>query len=297
MEKKRRSKTRRDQPAVNKPGEPYQKNHLHTRTNSSTTQPGSPDPSSRSPSRRKDSSRISRVEASPSYFDIHQPKPSPDEYRSLYSSAASPSRSSSPSSPYHLSAGTSSSSPDSRNISPLRASLPMPSTFDHFRHMALGSQSSPDSLSPTSPGYHEFRGYNHELPAELRTQHPVSRVIPVDGSHLGTQFDDVYGPDRSSWNEYDGQQGRIELSAYPRSLTSHPPDLMALRLVHRPEQVTTTPSLPPMSHGLDTPSAGGSSGSYFYPDYEDRAARSSAQNTYADHSSGVDSSNTVPYYS
>ena len=300
MEKKRRSRTRRDQPAPNKPGEPYQKNQPHTRTNSSMTQPASPDPSNRSPSRRKSTSRASKVEASsPSYFDAHLPKPSSDEHRAFYSSATSPSRSSSPSSPYYLSAGTS-PSPDLRNLSPSRASLPMPTPpFDHFQHMALGSQSTPDSFSPTSPGYHEFRGYNDELPRELRAQHPTSQSIPVDGSHLGTQFSDFYGPDRSYWNEYDRRQGQTESPTYPRSSSSHPPDLLAPRLAHRPEQVTATYSLPPMSHGLDTPPAGNSSRSYFYPDYQDRAVRTSAQNVYfsADHSSDAGPSTTVPYYS
>ena len=301
MEKKRRSKTRRDQSAANKPGEPYQKSNPHTRAGSSTTQPASPDPSSRSPSRRKDTSRVSKVETSPSYFDARLPNPSSDEHRPLYSSATSPSRSSSPSSPYHLSAGTTSSSPDLRNISPSRASLPIPThTFDHFQHMALGSQSSSDSLSPTSPGYHEFQSYNYELPAELRLQHPVSQAMPVDGSHLstGTQFNDIYGPNRACWNEHGRQQGQTGLSAYPRSLTSHPPDLLAPRLAHRPEQATTTSSLPPMSHSLGTPPAGNPSGGYFYPDYEDRPVRTSAQNTYllADHSSGTGSSTAAPYY-
>ena len=297
MEKKRRSRTRRDQPTSNKPGEPYQKSHPQTRSNPSTTQPASPDPSDHSPSRRRGTSRASKVEASPSYFDPHLPNPLSDEHRSLYPSATSPSRSSSPSSPHHLSAGTS-SSPDLRNSSPSRASLPIP-TFDQFQHMALGSQSTPDSLSPTSPGYHEFQSYHHELPGELRVQRPASQTISVDGSHLERQFHEVYGPDPSCWNEYDRQQGQqIGLSAYPRSLTSHPPDLLAPRLAHRPEQITTTYSLPPMSHGLDVPSAGNPSGSYFYPDYEDRAVRTSAQNAYllADHSSGAGPS-TTPYYS
>ena len=276
MEKKRRSRTRRDQPAANKPGEPYQKNHPHSRTSSSTTQPASPDTPSRSPSRRKDNSRVSKVEASPSYFDAHLPKPSSDEHLSLYSSATSPSRSSS------------------------RASLPVPApAFDHFQHMGLGSQSSPDSLSPTSPGYHEFQNYNHELSTELRVQHPTSRAIPADGSHMGTHFDDVYGPDRSCWSEYGRQQGQVQLSPYTRPLTSHPPDLLAPRLAHRPEQVTTTSSLPSTSHGFGTPPASNPSGSYFYPGYEDRAVHTPPQNTYllADHSSGTDSPTAVPYYS
>ena len=294
MEKKRRSRTRRDQPAANKPGEPYQKSHPHTRTNSSTGQPASTDPASRSPSKRKDTSRVTKAEASPSYLDTRLPKPSSDEHAgSLYPSTTSPSWSSSPSSHY-LNAGTSSSSPDLRNTSPSRASSPLPTpTFDHFQNMALGS--SPDSLSPTSPGYHEFQSYTHELPGELRVQHPASRAIPVGGSHLGTQFNDPYGPDRSCWNEYGRPQGQVELSAYPRSLTSHPPDLLAPRSAYRPEQVVTTSPLPPISHGLGTPPAGNPSGGYFYPDYEDRAARTSPQNTYlpADHSSGEGSS----YYS
>ncbi|KAF9653585.1 hypothetical protein BDM02DRAFT_1589828 [Thelephora ganbajun] len=303
MEKKRRSRTRRDQPAANKPGQPYQKNYPHTRTSPSTAQSTSSDPSSRSPSRRKDASRVSRVEASSSHFDPPPPRTSPDEHRSPYSSATSPSRSSSPSSPYYPSAGTSSSSPGSRNLSPLRASLPIPTpTFDQFQHMGLTSQSTPDSLSPSSPGYHDFQSYNHELPGDLRSRHPVSRAAPVDGSRLVTaQFNDIYGSNRSSWNECGEQQGRTEPSVYPRSLASYPPvpDGLAPRLAHRPEQATTTSSLPPMPHGLDTPAAENTGGSYFYSGYEDRTAGTSLQNIYllTDRSSDADSSTNVPYYS
>lgn len=298
MEKKRRSRARRDQPATNKPGQPYQKNHPHTRASSSTNQPASPDPSNRSPTRRKDTPRVSNVEEAPTYFDLPPHTASQDEHRSPYSSAASPSRSSSPSSPYYLSAGTS-SSPGSSNISPLRASLPIPTpTFDHFQHMALASHSTPDSLSPTSPGYHEFQSYNQELTAELRAQHHVPQTTPADGSHLATQFNDIYGPSRSCWSAYDKQQGRTELSAYPRSPASHPSDVLAPRLVHRPEQASTTSSLPPISHALDTTPAGNTSGSYFYPDYDNRAAGTSVQNTYIfDRSPDEGSSATAPYYS
>ena len=301
MEKKRRSRTRRDQPAANKPGQPYQKSSPHTRTNSSTSQSTSSDLSGHSPSRRKDTSRGSRVEGPSSYFDPLPPRNTSDEYRSPYSSAASPSPSSSSSSPYYTSAGTSSSSPGSGNLSPLRASLPIPTpTFDHFQHMALSSQSTPDSLSPSSPCYHGFRGYSHELPGDLRLHHPVSQATPVDGSRLTTaQFSDLYGPkSRSYWNEYDRQQGRIESSMYPRSLASYPPapDGWAPRLTHRPEQTTPSSSLPPMSHGLGTPAAGNSGSSYFY---EDRAAGTSLHDIYllADGSSETDSTTTVPYYS
>ena len=303
MEKKRRSRTRRDQPAANKPGQPYQKSSPHTRTNASTAQSTSPDPSSRSPPRRKDVSHVPRVEAPSSYPDPLPPRNSSDEYRSPYSSTTSPSRSSSPSSPHYLSPGTSSSSSGSRNLSPLRASLPIPTpTFDHFQHMALTSQSTPDSLSPSSPGYHEFQSYNHELSGDLRLQHPVSQAIPVDGSRVTTmQFSDIYGPNRSYWNEYDRQQGRVEPSVYPRSLAAYPPvsNDLAPRLTHRPEQTATTSSLPPMSHGLGTSAAENPGDSYFYSGYEDRAAGASLQNIYllTDRSSEAGSSTTAPYYS
>lgn len=302
MEKKRRSRTRRDQPAANKPGQPYQKSSPNTRVNPPTTQSTSPGPSGHSPPRRKDVSRVSRVETSTTYFDPLQPTNSPDEYRSAYASATSPSRSSSPSSPYYPSAGTSSSSSGSRNLSPLRASLPIPTpTFDHFQHMALTSQSTPDSLSPSSPGYHEFQNYSHELSGDLRLQHPASQAIPVDGSRLTTtQFSDIYGSNRSYWNEYDRQQGRVEASAYPRSLPSHPPvpNAPVPRLTHRPEQ-TTTSSLPPMSRGLGTPAAENPGDGYFYSGYGDRTAGTSLQDIYLlpDGSSETGSSNTVPYYS
>ena len=304
MEKKRRSRTRRDQPPANKPGQPYQKSSPNIRTSSSTAQSTSPDPSGHSPSRRKDASRVSGVEASSSssHFDPLPHRTSPDEYRPPLTSTTSPSRSSSPSSPYYPSAGTSSSSPDSRNLSPLRASLPIPTpTFDHFQHMALTSQSTPDSLSPSSPGYHEFQGYSHEAPGDLRLQHLVSQTVPVDGSRLvTTQFNGIYGPNRSCWNEYDRPPGRIEPSVYPRSLPSFPPvpNGLAPRLAHRPEQTPTTPSLPPTPHSFGTPAAENPSGSYFYSDYDDRAAGTSLQNIYllADSSSDADPSTTLPYY-
>ena len=298
MEKKRRLRTHRDQPAPNKPGEPYQKSRPHTRTNSPVTQPAPPDPSNLSSSRRKSTSYASKVEASSlSYFDAHLPEPSPDEHRVLYPPATSPSRSSLTSSPYYLNAGTF-PSPDPRNLSPSRASLPMPTPpFDHFQHMAPGSQSTLDSLFPTSPGHHESQGYSNELPRELRAQHSTSQAIPVDGSQLGTQFNDLYGPDHSYWNEYYSR--RSKLPAYPHSSTSLPPNLPASQLVHRPEQVVTTYSLPPTLHGLDTPPAGNSSESYCYPDDEDCTASTSAQSVYfpADHSSDAGPLTTIPYYS
>jgi len=301
MEKKRRSRTRRDQPATNKPGQPYQKSHPHPRTNPSTAQqPTSPDPSGRSPSRRKGTSRVSRVEASSSRFDNPPPRTSADDHRPAYSSTTSPSRSSSPSSPYYPSAGTSSSSPGSRNVTPLRASLPMPTPpFDHFHHMAL---STPDSLSPSSPGYHELQSYGHELPGDLRLQYHVSQTLPADEPRLATtQFSDSFGPNRSCWNEHDRQQGRFESPIYHRSLASYPPGPSGSvpRLAHRPEQTTMTSSLPPMSHGLGIPPAEHPGGSYFYSDYEDRAAGTSLQNVYllTDRSSDTDPSTTAPYYS
>ena len=300
MEKKRRSRTRRDQPAANKPGQPYQKGSSHARTNSSTVQSTPPDPSDRSPSRRKDTSRVPRVETS-SHLDPLPPRTSSDEHRSLYSSTTSPTRSSSPSSAYP-SAGTASSSPDSRNLSPLRASLPIPtSTFDHFQHMAMTAQSTPDSLSPSSPGYHELQSYSHELPGDLGLQYHVSQIAPTDGSRLATApFNDIYGANRSCWNEYDRQQGRFEPSIYPRSTAPYPPAPLGMvpRLAHRPDQPTATPFLPPMSHGLGTPAAENTSGNYFYSGYEDRGAGTSLQNIYllSDRSSDADPSTTVPYY-
>jgi hypothetical protein len=296
MERKRRSRTRRDQPTADRPGQPYQKSNLYARVASSTTQPESPDLSNRSSSRRKVTSRISKGETSPSYFDTLPPTTLSDEHRSPYPSATSPSRNSPPS--YYLSAGTF-PPPGSRNLSPLRASLPVPTpTYDHFQQMTITSQPTPDSFSPTSPGYHEFQSYSHELPGELRAQHPLSRAIPIEASHSATQLNDIYGPNRSCWNGYNGQQGRIEFSAYPHSLASHPSGVLA-RLAHRPEQTSVTSSFPSMSHGLGTPPAGNPSGSYFHQDYEDRVAGTSAQNIHflSDRSPDTDSPTTVPYYS
>ena len=299
MERKRCSRTRRDQPAANKPSKPYQKNHPHSQASSLMTQLASPDPPGRLSSRRKDNLRISKVETPPSYLDSHLPKPSSHEHISLYSSAIFPSWSSSPSSPYHLSAGMSSSPPNVRHVRPIsQVSLPMLNPiFDHFQQMDLGPQSSPDSLAPTSPGYHEPQHYNYELSAESMAQHPASRTIPAKGSHLGTHFDDLNGLNCSCWNEYGRQQ--IQFLAYPCSLTSHPPNFLTLQLALLPEQATATFSLPQTSHSLGTPPTGHTSGSYFYPNYEDRTVCTPPQNTYllTNHSSGTDSSTTAPYYS
>ena len=285
VEKKRCSRTRRDQPAVNKPGSLHQKSHHRTRTYNSTTQQTSPGPSRHSPSRRKDVSRFSGVEAPASYFDPLPPRASLDEHISPQSSATFLSQSSSPSSSYHLSAGTSSLSPGSTNSSPFQASSLIPTAaFNYFQHMAPTSQTTPGFLSPSSPGYHEFQGHDH--PTELKQQHPVSHTIPVEGSHLVTQHDNVYGPSRSYWNEYDERQGRIKLSKYPQ-------------LTHQREQATTASFLPLMSHILGTPSMGNSSRGYFYPGYEDHTTSTFLQDAYllAGHSSEADSSSTIPYYS
>ena len=255
MEKKRRSRTWRDQPAADKhkPAKQYQKSNPPPRATSSTTQPASPNPSSRSPSRRKNTSHASNR----SYFDTLPPMTSSDEHRSPYSSTTSPSRSSSP--PYYLSAGIP-LLPEPRNSSPLQASLPIPTpTFDPFRRVGLAPQFAPDCFSPTLPGYHEFQSYNCGLPDESGAQHPVSQAIPVEGSHLATQFNDICGPNLPCWNEHNGRQERIELSAYPRSLASHPPGVLAPRLAHLPEQAS---SFPPMLHGSDTLPTGNPSNGY-----------------------------------
>jgi hypothetical protein len=289
---KRRSRTRRGQKSADRPGQPYQKSSLHPRATPSTTQPESLDLSNRSSSRRRDTSRISKGETSFSHFDTFPPTTLSDEHRSLYPSATFPSCSSSP---YYLSAGTFPSL-GSRNLSPLRASLPVPTpTFDHFQQTTIASQSTPDSFSPTSPGYHESRSYSHEHPGELRAQHPVSRAIPIEGSHSATQLINIYGPNRSCWNEYNGQQGWIELSAYPHSLASHRSDILA-QLAHQTEQTSATSSFPQISRGLGTPPTGNPRGSYFCLDYEDRAAVHNAH-LLSDRSPDMDSPTTVPYYS
>ncbi|KAF9787393.1 hypothetical protein BJ322DRAFT_1187493 [Thelephora terrestris] len=281
MERKRRSRTRRDQPSADRPGQPYQKRNLQTRAASSTTQPASPDPSSRSPSRREDTSHVSKSGMSPSYLDAFPPAISSDEHRSSYPSVTSPSCSSSP---YYLGAATSPSSPGSRNISPSRAPSPIPTTaFDHFQHMALASQSAPDSCFSMSPSYHEFQSYGHVL----------------DGSHLARQCSDVYGSSRSCWNEYNRQHGWMELSAYPRFLEPHPSSILTPRLAHQPGKISATSSFPPTLHDLDAPPAGNPDAKYFYPDFEDRAAGTSVQNTrlLTNCSPYADLPTTVPYNS
>jgi len=296
MEKKRRSRARRDQPVINKPGQPYQRSHPNPPTNPSAAQSTSPDPSGRSPSRRKDTSRVSRVETPSSRFDHPPLRTSVGKYSPAYSSTTSPSRSSSP---YYPSTGTSSSSLRLRNVIPLRASLPMPTPpFDHFHHTAL---STPDSLSPLSPGYHELQDYGHELPVDLRSQYHVSQAVPADEPRsTTTQFSDGFGPNRSRWDEYNRQQGRFESPIYLCSLASYPPTPGGLvpRLAHQPEQMTMTSSLLLMPHGLGTPPTENPGGSYFYSGYEDPAVGSSLHNAYlTDRSSDVDPSTTTPYYS
>ena len=160
--------------------------------------------------------------------------------------------------------------------------------------MALTSQSTPDSSSLSSPGYHEFQSYSHETFRNLRSQYPVSQAIPVNRPHFTTmQFNDIYEPSRSYWNGYDRQQGRIESSVYPHSLTAYPPASNGLipRPTHQQEQTTTTSSLPPV------PAAENLSDNYFYSSYEDRAAGASLQNIYllTNRSSEAGSPTTVPY--
>ena len=304
--KKRRSRARRDQPTPSKPGQPYLKSYPHPRTIPSTAQSTSPDPSDCPPSRRKDSPRLSRVKAPSSHFDPLPPGPSADEHRQGSPSTASTLRRSSPSSSYCPSTGTS-LSPGPNDVTPLRASLPIPTpTSGHFQHMTLTTQFTPDSLSPSLPGYHEFQGYDHELPGDLRLQYRVSQTVPVDRPYLEiTHFNDNFGTNHPCWNEYDGQQGRFESPVHLHLLGSYPPasSSSAPRLVHWPEQMTTTSSLPPMSHGLSTPPAenpggGGGGGGYFYSGHEDCATSTSSRDIYllTDHSSDTDLSTTAPYY-
>ena len=253
VEKKRRSRTRRDQPTTNKPGQPYQKNSPHPRTKSPTAQLKSPGPG-RSPPVHKADPRVSRVEASSSYFDPLPPRASPHAYGAEYPPTTSPSRGSSSSSPYYPSTGAS-PSPGSRNLSSFRGTLPIPiPSFDHFQHVVPTMQSTPNSLSPSSPGY---------IP-----RHFVTQTITADGSHPATaQFNDFYGPNRSHFNECDRKQGRIE-SIHLRPTAPYPaPNDLVPGLTHRPEKTTVT--FPPVSHGLAAPVVENPSG-YFYSGYEDR---------------------------
>jgi hypothetical protein len=243
MEKKRRSRTRRDQPTADKPGQPYQKSYPNMQTGSLTAQPTSPGPSGRSRPRRGNILHVSRVEASSNHFDPLPPRTLSHKSRSLHSSTTPPSRDSSP---YHSGTGTSSSSPESRNLSPFPGFLPTPTpTFDHFQHMTRTTQPIPDSLSPSSSGYYELQSDSRDLPGDFGLWHPVSQTIPVDGSRPATmQSNDIYGSSRPCRNEYDRQQGQIE-TIYPRFLASHPST----------------------RNGLATP-AEGFGGDHFYSGYE-----------------------------
>ena len=276
MEKSRRSRTRRNQSkAADKPGQPYQKSRPRKRADSSAAESTSPDTSGRSPSRHQDASRVSGVEGPSSDFDLLQPRTSADEYGTPHTSTTSPFQNSSPSSPYYTSVGTSSSSPGSGSLSPLRTARLTPTpTFDHFQHLALTTQSTLNPLSPLSPSYHELWSYNHESPGDLRLHYRMSQAVPVDESRSATaQFNHVYGPSCSWWNEYDEQQGRFEPSIYPRSTASYPPDSngFVLHSAHWPEQTITARSLPPMLHGLGTPPTENTSGGCFYSSYGDCA--------------------------
>ena len=137
--------------------------------------------SGHSPSRCKDVSRFSGVEVSASYFGPLPPRASSDEHVSPQFSATSLSRGSSPSSPCHLSAGTSSPSPGSTNRSPLQTSLPIPTP-------TLLSIDVSNSLA-TTPGVHfnmrqaarfELPGLSHFISHYSTTRsssrHPPSTI-------------------------------------------------------------------------------------------------------------------------
>ena len=146
--------------------------------------------------------------------------------------------------------------------------------FDDLQHVALGLQSSRNSFSP------------------------APQTTPIDGSPVGAQFGDIYGPDLLRWNECGRQHGQLQLSGYSPFITSHPPNLLTSRLAHLPEQVTMTSSLPFTLHGVITPPTNNPSGGYFYPDNEDCAVCTSVVDVYllTDHSSGVDSLTSVAKY-
>jgi hypothetical protein len=240
VEKKRRSRTRRDQPQANKPGQSHQKSSPHPRARISTAQPTSPGPC-HSPPRHKADLRVSGVEASSSYFSPLPPRALSHTYGAEYPSTTSPSQKSSPSSYY-----------------------PSTGAFDHFQHVPPTMRPTPDSLSPSSPGY--------------ISRHLVAQTITVSGFHPATaQFNDVYGPNCSHSNECDGEQGRTE-PVYLHPTVSRPPahNGLAPGSAHWPEQTTAT--FPSESYGLVTPTIENLKDSYFYPGYEDRTAGRSSQN-------------------
>jgi hypothetical protein len=271
MEKKRRSRTRRDQPAADKPGQPYPKSAPHTQTNSPTAQSTSPGPSSRLPPRRKDDPGVSRIGVSSSYFNPFSTSTS-HKYRAP--STTSPFRSSPSPSLYYPSTSTSSPSPGSRNLSPFQGTLPIPTpTSDHLQHMALTTRSAPDSLSLSSPGHPGLQNYSHGITGDFASWDTVSQIIPIDGLRPATiPSNDIYGH-RLYRNEYDRPQGRFE-SIYPTAATS---------------------LFSPVSYGLGTVATEYPSGNYLYSGYEDRAAGTSLQNIYplTDHSSNAGSSTTL----
>jgi hypothetical protein len=162
MEKKRRSRTRRDQPAANKPGQPYQKSHP-AYTNRLFVGPANISRSLWSFAVQAQR-RFARLE-SRGIFLLFRPSPAQDFIRRaqitiLFSHFSLPEL-------FTFFTLLSQRwnlffvSRVEERESPLRASLPIPTpTFDHFQHMALTTQSTPDSLSPSSPGYHELQSYS-----------------------------------------------------------------------------------------------------------------------------------------
>jgi len=294
MEKKRRSRAQRDRLTTNKPGHPYQKNHPPPRKNPPATQPASPDLSGRSPSRYRDPSTVN---VNPSYLDLLPPGIPSEEQRSLYSSAALPSRSSPTSSFCHLNAGTS-SPPEPRNLSPPRAPSPtLTPAFDHYRCMALTPQPTPNSFFPMSVSHHGSRDYSQNLLGQFRVHNSMLHPIPADGCRAGTQSTGVYGPNHPRQSGCDEYQGRTLMS--PRSFVPHSSDVLAPCSPHFPEQLNTPCSLPHMLHGFGIPSVNNAGGGGVYLGDEDRANGTSLQDAYLlpDRSSGVDSPSDPQYYS
>jgi len=145
--------------------------------------------------------------------------------------------------------------------------------------MVLTTHSTPDSLLPSSPGYHELQSYSRELPVGLGLQYYVSQTVPADEPRLATI---AAGPIARAGNEYDRQQGRFESPIYPRSELND-------------RDFVSSSDVAQLGH---SPSENPSRSYFSFPDHQNRAGGSSLQYIYllSDCLSDADPQTTAPYY-
>lgn len=234
MEKKRRSRSRRNPPMTARPGVPYQKSRPET---GRETEAGSSRTSSPVRSRR---SGRTIDEVVGSVYDAHSRSTSSEDTTS-YSATTSPTRSLSPSSPSYSTTNSLTSSPllDSpiqwplSNIpSPPAVPWNTPTAYETYHRPVINTTTAADSPTVLSSGYQS--GYRANMPVgPVRSHYPAShhanqrRIQPLTSGGGYTEVTEWHHTQRESGGAYAYPHDQPQIFSGSNTPSTHvaaPPD-------------------------------------------------------------------------